>query len=300
MKNYVIMLTLCLIWFLPDASYSQDAPADVAAVPSSLPVAPAVAPEGWQYGSVMYKTKQMEWVKKAIEASEKNIPIEMALPALFPSVGTVQKSDQGIEEEIPEEASAPAEDGTADQDEQSQVELPTEAPAFYLRSILYFSPDNWTIWLNNEKISSNSEYIGELSIIKVTGNEVVFLWKDTQLDSIYPGWDSKFTHLGDNRFVSNNKNMVIDLASGDVSFILGPNQSLVTKNMQIVEGQVEASPINGGNSDVQPDEDIAAEDVEDSPEEGAPQQKAMENMTDNIMQLQMLQSVLKNNVQRLR
>ena len=54
----------------------------------------------------------------------------------------------------------------------------TEYAAFYVNSILYFSPENWMVWLNGKKFFSGKESpLERLSIQSVDKKSVTFLWQ---------------------------------------------------------------------------------------------------------------------------
>lgn len=190
----------------------------------------------WKSGSIMYSQEQIEWVEKAMESYTKGIPISTLLPDIFPP-----DKGEGIEIEKPNEDLAQS--GGAEQ-------LRLVAPVFHLDSVLYISPDNWSIWLGGKKVSFGKPAqaqvdIGKLEIAKVTENSVTMIWSENRIERIFPKWRSYFNPLGDRRFASNNKNIVVDLQTGDISFVLGINQSLDTASMKILEGEIkEIEPLS--------------------------------------------------------
>lgn len=188
----------------------------------------------WKSGSVMYSQEQIEWVEKAMESYTKGIPISTLLPDIFPPDG-----GEGIEIEKPNEDVTQS--GGAGQ-------LPLVAPVFHLDSVLYISPDNWSIWLGGKKVSFGKPAqvdVGKLEIAKVTENSVTMIWSENRIERIFPKWRSYFNPLGDSRFSSNNKNIVADLQTGDISFVLGVNQTLDTASMKILEGEIkEIEPLS--------------------------------------------------------
>jgi len=185
------------------------------------------------YRSIMYQEDAMQWLDGALKAREKGVPIEIVLPELFPSKKQVQESlIVEPEPEVVEETNIVKPEVVM---EEPKIVMPTEAPSYYLRSIMYFSPDNWTIWLNDTKISSKDDYEG-LRIIAVDRDKAAFMIEDSKIEYIYPEWEKDFYEFGGGSFASNNKNIVVDIENQNISFVLGPNQSFVTKTMSVVEG----------------------------------------------------------------
>lgn len=80
---------------------------------------------------------------------------------------------------------------------QQQVEqVPAVAPAFYLNSILYYNPNNWTIWVNHRRIRKNTQ-LRDLQVGKITKDYVEFIWKPTNLNIISPDWISNMKPIGE-------------------------------------------------------------------------------------------------------
>lgn len=189
-------------------------------------------------GSLMFGAEKVQWVKEAIKAYETNIPLEILMPDLFPSqVKTKQ--------EIPSATPLPEAVEHVDDIIQEVLEetiLPTEAPVFFLNSVVYFSPQQWTIWVNDEKISVGDEH-DQLEVSGVEGGKVTFFWRDSKIDYIFPKWREKFTPLLDTGYFSNQKDILINGETGDISFVLQTNQSFVSKDLKVVEGVVLASGV---------------------------------------------------------
>lgn len=192
----------------------------------------------WKYGSLMLDSNTSAWIKEAVKSHVQKVPIEVLLPTLFPS----EKQEKSIGQEVEEQNKKiePVAEIKPD-----VVEIPKEAPAFYLKSILYFGEDNWSIWLNKQKITSENANRGDIAIESVDADSVTFTWKKSSIDLILPNWRENFTEVGDNgTFISEDKNITVDIASSNVTFTLKPNQSLVSKSLTIVEGPAESITIN--------------------------------------------------------
>ena len=124
-----------------------------------------------------------------------------------------------------------------------EVKTPRVAPAFYLNSMLYNSPDNWTIWLNSRRVRTGTKF-PELEIASVNADRVEFIWMTDQLDFISPKWDEKIKQISlkENEpqprwlYVSDDGNISVDQSRRYVRFLLGPHQTFMTHDMEIAEG----------------------------------------------------------------
>lgn len=183
----------------------------------------------WPHGSLMFDKQTSEWLNAAVKSFDQNIPLEILLPSLFPAIKPETKV-----EEIHQPESVIIKSNS-----------PIEAPAFYLKSILYFSPDNWSLWLNNKKLSDNTDKtIENITLVDISHKQASFLWKNTTIDLIYPDWKDLFTAIEDNKYASPEKNILVDASTGNITFILKPNQSLVSKTLEIVEGPAKSSSLD--------------------------------------------------------
>ena len=70
------------------------------------------------------------------------------------------------------------------------------APAFYLNSILFYDPENWTIWVNNRRIRKNTP-LNTIEVAKITREYVEFFWKPINLNTISPNWTAKLIAISD-------------------------------------------------------------------------------------------------------
>jgi hypothetical protein len=129
-----------------------------------------------------------------------------------------------------------------------EVKVPRVAPAFFLNSVLYNKPDNWTIWMNSRRIRAGAKF-PELEIASVNQDSVEFIWETEQLDFISPEWEKKVIPLeikpGQEvprfAYVSKDGLIGVDRNRRYVRFVLGPHQTFVSRSMKIVEGFVKST-----------------------------------------------------------
>jgi len=125
---------------------------------------------------------------------------------------------------------------------------PTESVFFVLQSILYFSPDDWSIWINNKKIENNQNFSSNLSIVKVTKDRVEFILSPDDLEKTSPDWKLNLISAKDKKvetdkgnvykwdFQSPEGNVFVNSRGTAVKFILNMNQNINLTTMKVTEG----------------------------------------------------------------
>jgi hypothetical protein len=242
-KKYIqaIYFSLCAMSLLCSGSAFAQARASTAVKTPEAPAAEEVAAKPfWTGGSLMIDKKSLEYINAAIKSHDTKIPLETLLPLLFPSVQQAAEATKPQEPININEIAAPV---------AATIVPPSTAPAFYLNSILYFAHDNWSVWVNSKKISNKLDTSkDEISVMDITRSRAILLWRNSKIDLIYPGWRDDFISLGEGKYASPEKNIVVDAFNDSISFILKLNQSFVSKDMTIVEGEVQASPLSAATS----------------------------------------------------
>lgn len=171
----------------------------------------AKAEESTWSGSIMFSVTDNRRIHELLEENSIKKPI----------IEEENKEDQAIEKFME----------TVSVKNTDVKDLPKEAPTFYLNSILYIDKNDWTVWINGQNISNNSEN-DKPKIKEVTRNYAVLFWESKYFKYINPEWDSKY-----------GEGIEVDKANNRVYFTLYPNQTFVTKTMEIVEGKREPTPI---------------------------------------------------------
>lgn len=155
------------------------------------------SPLSWR-GSIMFNQQEIQLLESAIENS-----------------GTDQS---GI---------APTNKITQEFLEKSLGEKPI-APRFFLSSILYIPNKNWTVWINDQKISHDQNE-GDLTVESVNQNQITAIWKTRSLNSLAPNWRNT---------IHQSKQLSYNEKEGTLRFILKPNQTFDIETMAIVEGKM--------------------------------------------------------------
>lgn len=98
-------------------------------------------------------------------------------------------------------------------------------PYFYLGSIAYHGANDWTIWVNNRRITAQNQHLLRVLTVKqVTAKYAIFEWKPSNLMEIPEHAEGR-------------NNIAIDAQTRVVEFTLRPNQTFYSKTMTVSEGR---------------------------------------------------------------
>jgi hypothetical protein len=103
-------------------------------------------------------------------------------------------------------------------------------PQFFLSSLAYHSPGDWSIIVNNQKISSlNVKTPSEIQVESIDKDKVLLLWTPAKLnmEKINEKWNGL-----------QSGSVQVNGISGTVNFALHANQTFSSFTMQVMEGKV--------------------------------------------------------------
>lgn len=118
---------------------------------------------------------------------------------------------------------------------------PVAYPVFYLSSILYRSPSDWTVWVGDKKITPHKNTT-ELQIIGLNANAATFTWTPVFAQTLAQRRAGKLFAPVDavrNRLVT-PQILKFDDATSTATFTLRPNQSFAAGYMAVFEGAIAA------------------------------------------------------------
>lgn len=103
-------------------------------------------------------------------------------------------------------------------------------PQFFLSSIIYRSPSDWIIWVNNTKMTQDDTVINgiDLRVLSVDGKAAFFEWRPRKTDKV--NLDAPTPADG---------SIKTDFISGKVIFELHVNQTFSSYSMSILEGRAQ-------------------------------------------------------------
>lgn len=191
---------------------AQIAPAEV---PATDPSIAGVGARQFSYGdpdakSLLYTPSQINGLKRSVEAFEN----------IRPGQGNGELT---VIEEAP--VIAP------------KIEEPATYPSYFLSSIAYRTPKDWTVWVNNTRITPKTND-GELKVVSVSPNRVSFTWSPSYIKAIVARIDNKNIAPIDaviHRTVKPNSAR-IDRDNGVITFSLQQNQSFAAGYFWVFEG----------------------------------------------------------------
>lgn len=107
-------------------------------------------------------------------------------------------------------------------------------PNLYLGSIVYYSPTNWSVWINGKKLVNRlNKSSNILFVSNIDRSEAVFVWKPETLQDTGKTWDAKVAEGG-----VLPKNVVVEETKGTITFTLHPNQTFVPRTLTVSEGLI--------------------------------------------------------------
>ena len=105
--------------------------------------------------------------------------------------------------------------------EVKEVERPLHN--LYLGSILYYSPENWAVWVNGKKLPSHFNSPTNVFYVKqISRTEATFTWKPQNFRDMGQKWGEKSEH-----HETLPKNVVVDVNAKTVTLTMRPNQTFI-------------------------------------------------------------------------
>lgn len=98
----------------------------------------------------------------------------------------------------------------------------------YLNSIMYKSDSEWAVWMNGKRVTPTKPYNERVSITHITPKYVDLLWETMDLYFIAPDWEDRVKEATHIRITDNGTK---------VRLRLFPNQTFISRGMQIIEGK---------------------------------------------------------------
>lgn len=107
-------------------------------------------------------------------------------------------------------------------------------PHLYLGSIVYYSPTNWSVWINGKKLVNRlNKPSNILFVSNIDRTEAVLVWKPESLQDLGITWREKIDSKA-----GAPKNVIVDEAKGTITVTLHPNQTFVPKSLTVSEGLI--------------------------------------------------------------
>ena len=127
----------------------------------------------------------------------------------------------------------------------------------YLGSIIYSNNNNWSLWINGNKLSnSNAELADDninIYIEQVNNHYAKFIWNNMDIELLSPNWSDIININKDNWVYSKDKRFAYNPYTGQFTFILSSNQSLDLSTLEIIEGKLPEGYTTIGNNSKEAD-----------------------------------------------
>ena len=199
--------------------------------------APTEAGSKFSYGnaanSLLFSPGQISAMKKALSAFESIRPDSIV---------------KGDEPEVLFTEAAPI--------AEEVIPEPTTYPVYQLSSIAYRTPTDWTVWLNNARITPKTNN-GDVTVTRVSPDRAWFRWEPTYAKAVVARVNKdEFAPIDAVKHRLTNPNTVsFDRQTGDVSFSLRPNQSFAAGYFRTFEGKIAAPtmPVAEEPTEISPD-----------------------------------------------
>lgn len=133
---------------------------------------------------------------------------------------------------------------TLKHDDTPQTAVPLPLPNLYLGSIVYYSPANWSVWINGRKLMNrNNGQDNEFYVGRLSRSEVELIWKPTSLLDTPEIW-RQMTDDGTHPL----PNITVDAENGRITLLLRPNQTFLPKSLAIREGLIKSASVRNASA----------------------------------------------------
>lgn len=145
--------------------------------------------------------------------------------------------------------------------EDKAKEVQQVLPNIYLGSIMYYSPSNWSIWLNGKKVTNAVNTPDKpIYVEAIDRTHVRLAWKPTSMIAL-----NKV--LNERRIATPE---VLDIEGSRVTVTMRPNQTFVTSLLAVLEGMIKQTVIPERPANDAPEPAAAAAPV---PAQATPRQR---------------------------
>lgn len=208
-----------------------------ASPPSAAPDPATAAPTEPKPPAAQYSEESAEWIGSIMFSITDIHRLNEFMTALAEGRNPLLEQAAQNEEDFLEVVTAPP----APTGPEAEA-TPPSFPGIFLSSILFISPEEWTVWVNGKRMDQKNPVMdleGTLKVVSLDKSKVHFTWMPTSSTFEYTraSWNQSLQDDVIKKVVTTSDPIEMDADKGEFSFTLRPNQKLVTKEMKIIEGQ---------------------------------------------------------------
>ena len=242
-----IMATICFAALsLPAYSQIPDGESQGDALPSVPDVNNAKRDRAnfdQEFGfSIMFKREDIINLEKVLATigEEKEEDIVEAAPSEDDILAEILKAAKGDEPEEQEVV-------VIEEDDSDAI-----LPAFYLSSIIYRNPGDWSLWVNKKRITAKESDRPELgiSVRGITKEVATLSWKPSNIDTATERWQQLKEADSVDEIKKQKKHREVafakidfDQEAGEFVVSMRPNQTFFADTMQVLEGKHEVKRV---------------------------------------------------------
>jgi hypothetical protein len=130
-------------------------------------------------------------------------------------------------------------DSLKSHDVTARNEPPPPLPNLYLGSIVYYSPSQWSVWINGKKlVDKNNSPANEFYITDLTRTAIELIWHPKSLQQAPTLWE-QLTGNGAHPL----PDITVNEKKGTITLHLHANQTFLPRRLAIREGLVKSAPV---------------------------------------------------------
>ncbi|MEO0348299.1 MAG: hypothetical protein AAF153_03000 [Pseudomonadota bacterium] len=122
-------------------------------------------------------------------------------------------------------------------------EVIAEKISFFIKSIIYFSPANWSLRINDIALSNNqlttTSNFGSMRVLSISSSQATLRWQPSSIDALSPNWKrALILDFASQSYFSPDRRIEYNQRLNFIKFTIGTNQSFDVEKMKIVEGRL--------------------------------------------------------------
>ena len=196
---------------------------------AGMPTSAGALPDLKSLGKISAESISNSIAKILGDNNENNIPVLMFNDQEFANINRALDSLKNNQIFVPEGLEKVEEKPVQEEKKEENEVEENEKSYIYLGSLIYFTPSDWVIWLNDQKIlTSNNDPQKEIYVTKVLPDRINVKWKMSL---------TKWKILSGKRDETQAPRLDFNSNIVESEFELRPNQTYILGSNSVVEGK---------------------------------------------------------------